>query len=94
MRGVITWANGSYVANNNVSEVPIPIQDGVDVSYPENIQTAMDNFYNIPEGKRKFECMIRRDGYGFVQTSTSPSPGAQALRLGTGQRAASAGETT
>lgn len=81
---VITWANGSYVANNNVSEVPIPIQDGVDVSYPENIQTAMDNFYNIPEGKRKFECMIRRDGYGFVQTSTSRLQGRKLFVWGQG----------
>ncbi len=68
---VITWANGSYINGGNVSEIPIPINDGKDVSYPVNTDIAMDYFYNIPANKRKFECQLGKDGYGFVQTSTS-----------------------
>ena len=35
---VITWANGSYINGGNVSEIPIPINDGKDVSYPVNTE--------------------------------------------------------
>ena len=60
-----------YINGGNVSEIPIPINDGKDVSYPVNTDIAMDYFYNIPANKRKFECQLGKDGYGFVQTSTS-----------------------
>lgn len=81
---VVTWANGAYVADNNVSEAPIPIHNGIDVSYPSNIPTAVDYFYNIPDRKRKFEAMMDKNGYGYVQTSTSRLQGRKLFVWGTG----------
>ena len=81
---VVTWANGAYTNDGNVSEVPIPIHRDIDVSYPSNIPSAIDYFYNIPERKRKFEAMIGEDGTGFVQTSTSRLIGRKLFVWGTG----------
>lgn len=83
---LVTWANGAYTNDGNVSEVPIPIHNDIDVSYPSNVPTAIDYFYNIPDHKRKFEAMIGENGYGFVQTSTSRLVGRQAVCMGTGRR--------
>lgn len=81
---IVTWADGAYINGGNVSEVPIPIHDERDVSYPVNIPTSMDYFYNIPDHKRKFECMIGKSGYGFVQTSTSRLQGRKLFVWGQG----------
>jgi len=81
---IITWANGAYVWDNNVSEVPIPMLNGVDVSYPDNIAVGTDHFYNIPERKRKFEAMFDKNGDGYLATSTSRMLGRKLFVWGTG----------
>ena len=81
---VVTWANSSYVADNNVSEIPLPYEDGADVTYPSRVPTAKDFFYHIPDNKRKFEAMIDKKGYGYVQTSTSRLQGRKLFIWGTG----------
>ena len=81
---VVTWANGSYVADNNVSEEPLPFVNDIDVTYPSRVPTAKDFFYHIPDGKRKFEAMIGKDGTGYVQTSTSRLQGRKLFVWGTG----------
>jgi hypothetical protein len=81
---VIVNADGSYVADNNISLVDIPMRDGADVTYPVNIPSAVDYFYKIPDRKRKFECQVDEGGYGLIQTSTSRLKGRKLFAWGQG----------
>lgn len=81
---VIVNADGSYVAENNISLVDIPIHGGVDVTYPVNIPASIDYFYKIPDRKRKFECQVDGGGYGLIQTSTSRLKGRKLFAWGQG----------
>lgn len=81
---VITMADGSYVADGGVSLIPLPVNNGVEVTYPTNTPTSMDYFYKIPEKARKFECYVNSDGYGFVECSTSRLRGRKLFVWGQG----------
>lgn len=68
---VIVNASGAY--NNSdglgVKKSSIPIDNGVDVSYPRNIPSTIDYFYRIPEDSNKFIANVDKDGYGLLQFS-------------------------
>lgn len=81
---VITMADGSYVADGNVSLIPLPVNKGVEVTYPTNTPTSMDYFYKIPDKARKFECYVDADGRGFVECSTSRLQGRKLFVWGQG----------
>ncbi len=81
---VITMADGSYVAEGGVSLIPLPVNKGVEVTYPTNTPISMDYFYKIPEKARKFECYVNSDGYGFVECSTSRLKGRKLFVWGQG----------
>ena len=51
-------------------EVPIPLIDGVDVSYPRNGPKSSDYFFHIPDDTRPWEVAVHGDGSGVVLAST------------------------
>lgn len=60
-----------YNADHYVlDKVPIPVSDGVDISYPRNIPSARDFFYKIPKDEKKWIVSVEEDGIGLLHTST------------------------
>mgnify|MGYP000437703718 CR=1 FL=1 len=51
--------------------VPIPICDGIDVTYATNVPTSADYFYRISEGRRPWIAALDKQGRGLFQASTS-----------------------
>ena len=47
----------------------IPYVDGTDVSYPLALKGSSDFFYKIPENQDKWEAMVDKNGYGFLEYS-------------------------
>ena len=65
-------ADAAYTTTKDgVTLVPVPVYRGIDVTYPVNNPCAVDYFFKIPDGVRKYEAEIDREGNGFVQVSTS-----------------------
>lgn len=69
---VIVPATETYVNHlqDPIYVHPIPMFDGLDLSYATNHPEAMDHFYKIPDEKRKFEAYIMKDGSGTIHAST------------------------
>ena len=65
-------AAGAY--NNSdglgIKKSQIPVDRGIDVSYPENIPDTIDYFYDIPENQEKFIANVNAQGYGLLQSSS------------------------
>ena len=74
------YSNRGFVVCKN----PVPEFNGTDITYPTNNETAVDYFWKIPESKRKFTAYLDKDGYGFVQTSTSRLKGRKLFVWGQG----------
>ena len=53
-----------------MTQIPIPISDGVDMSYPTNFKRSADNFYCIEPGQQPWITALDDEGRGLVQTST------------------------
>ncbi len=47
----------------------IPYVNGVDVSFPLNLKGSSDYFYKIPENCNKWEAVVDKNGYGFMEYS-------------------------
>lgn len=58
-------SDGTGIAKSN-----IPIDRGVDVSYPERIPNTIDYFYDIPDENKKFIANVDKNGKGLLQYST------------------------
>ncbi len=69
---VIVPASDAY--NNSdgigIKKSPIPIDGGIDVSYPQNIPDTIDYFYDIDLHEQKFIANVNADGYGLLQWSS------------------------
>ncbi len=69
---VIVNAHSAY--NNcdglGVKKSAIPIDGGIDVSYPQNIPATIDYFYRVAEDENTFIANVDRDGYGLLQFSS------------------------
>ena len=50
--------------------VPVPYLKGTDVSYPTNVPSCADFFYNIPRDQRPWIASLDPDGRGLVHPST------------------------
>ena len=69
---VIVPATSSYTSrDSHPVKIAIPEYNGIDVTYPADNVIAIDYFWNIPDGERKYICQVDKNGYGLVQTSTS-----------------------
>ncbi len=56
----------------------------LDISYATRIPQAMDFFFDVPEGQRRWISAIGGDGYGFIQTSTDALRGRKLFVWGMG----------
>jgi len=82
---VIVPADETYVNHGSdpVYKAPIPMFDGVDLSYPLNHVEATDHFYKIPDSARKYEAYIEADGKGLIHASTRRLKGRKMFVWGT-----------
>ena len=62
----------------------VPIIEGIDHSYPLNIDHAYDLFFRIPQQRRKWLAVVDADGTGLLHTSTSRLVGRKMFAWGTG----------
>lgn len=69
---VIVPASDAY--NNSdgigIKKSPIPIDGGIDVSYPQNIPDTIDYFYDIDLHEQKFIANVNAEGNGLLQWSS------------------------
>lgn len=45
-----------------IKKSSIPFDNGIDVSFPENIPNTIDYFYDIPQNESKFIANVDKDG--------------------------------
>ena len=68
---VIVPVTDTYTArDSHPIKIKVPVYNGIDVTYPLENVVSIDYFWNIPEEERKFICLVDKEGYGLVQTST------------------------
>jgi hypothetical protein len=67
-----------------LTEVPLPLRDGVDRSYPTRLPSAGDCFYKIPEGNRPWIASLDPGGAGLIHASTARLKGRKLFVWGTG----------
>lgn len=84
-RNVIDATETYNNANGCVGKNPVPIHNGIDITYPTNNPVAIDYFWKIPDSARKFTSHIGADGYGFFQASTSRLKGRKLFVWGQGE---------
>ena len=81
---VIVPATSEYT-HGPTSKETLPLRsDGVDISYPTNVETSRDGFFRIPECTRKYIAYLGPDGSGMFQTSTSRLKGRKLFVWGQG----------
>ena len=54
-----------------MDRIPMPLWEGMEVSYPVNIDRAADFFFDLPPGRRPWIASLDPSGNGLVQTSTA-----------------------
>ncbi len=81
---VIVPADSAY--NNSdgmgIKKSTIPFDNGIDVSYPENIPNTIDYFYDIAHNEDKFIANVDKDGYGLLQFSSNNLKGRKLFSWG------------
>lgn len=81
---VVVPANSAY--NNSdgtgIKKSQIPFDNGIDVSYPENIPNTIDYFYDIAKNDDKFIANLDSEGFGLLQFSSSNLKGRKLFSWG------------
>ncbi len=68
-----------------LDRIPMPCDDGVrDASYPVNLYSSADYFFDIPSGQRPWEAALDKDGRGLAYASTSALRGRKLFVWGMG----------
>lgn len=84
---VVAPAESAYRAGGGghiLRQVPFPIQDGVDVSYPTTtIGGGASFFFDVRSGRRPWVAAVGGDGRGLVQFSTDRLQGRKMFAWGT-----------
>ena len=65
-----------------IKKSEIPFDNGIDVSYPENIPNTIDYFYKIPDNQSKFIANVGADGLGLLQFSSGNLKGRKLFSWG------------
>ncbi len=65
--------------------LPVPTFEGVDMTYATNGSRAMDFFFHIPDGQRRWMTALDSKGKGLVQISTDRLKGRKLFLWGMGQ---------
>ncbi len=85
---VIIPADAAYkfgYGKGGMALVPIPEIDGVDITYPTNINRSADFFFDIPDNRRHWITALDEDGRGLIQTSTARLKGRKLFLWGMGK---------
>lgn len=85
---VVVPATEAYVNHGwgaSIFKTQLPMRDGFDTTYATNHTDANDDFYKIPDDKRKFEACIYKDGYGLIHSSTRLLKGRKMFVWGMGE---------
>lgn len=76
----------SYKENGYfLDRTEVPMFQGTDVSYPQNLETSRDFFYDIPKGEDKWIASVDENGYGLIQMSDQKLLGRKLFVWGEGQ---------
>jgi hypothetical protein len=67
-----------------ISKTTVPISNDIDITYPVNNPHAVDFFWKLKEGARKYVCQLNKDGYGLIQVSTNRLKGRKLFVWGQG----------
>lgn len=70
--------------DNMISKIGVPINNGVDITYPVNNAHAIDFFWKLNPDSRRFVAQLDSQGYGLVQTSTRRLKGRKLFVWGQG----------
>jgi hypothetical protein len=83
---VLTPARAAWTFDDRrvVSQVPMPVVDGVDRSYPTRIPAAVDYFFDLAASPRPWVAALDGQGSGLVQSSTPRLRGRKLFVWGTG----------
>lgn len=65
-----------------IQKSEIPADNGIDVSYPENIPNTIDYFYDIDSKENKFIANVDSDGFGLLQFSSNNLKGRKLFSWG------------
>lgn len=65
-----------------IKKSSIPIDNGIDVSYAENIPNTIDYFYDIDKDENKFIANVDENGYGLLQFSSNRLKGRKLFSWG------------
>ncbi len=84
-RNVIDATETYHNKGGIVGKNPVPVHEGVDITYPVHNLVAIDYFWKIPDESRKFTAYLGTDGYGFVQSSTARLQGRKLFVWGQGE---------
>ncbi|MDE5974776.1 MAG: DUF5107 domain-containing protein [Eubacterium sp.] len=81
---VVVPASSAY--NNSdgmgIKKSSIPFDNGIDVSYAENIPNTIDYFYDIDKNDNKFIANVDENGYGLLQFSSNNLKGRKLFSWG------------
>lgn len=64
---ILVPAEKAYINANDVAD--LPLNDGVDITYPVNTTVARDYFYCMKDAPRRWEAIVHDDGAGLIYTS-------------------------
>ena len=84
---VLTPADAAFRFDyqRTLRRVPMPVDDGIDRSYPSRSSHAVDYFFDLPSTTpRPWVAAVDGDGYGLVQTSSPLLRGRKLFVWGTG----------
>ena len=82
---VVVPAEGAYTPVNKVmSVVPVPVRDGIDVTYPDNNPISVDYFFRTDKKRRMYTCQLSPEGYGLFECSTARLQGRKIFVWGQG----------
>lgn len=74
-----------YGYSAKMSKLPIPyMEEWKDISYTTNLPHAVDFFFDIPTGQRRWIAALNGKGYGLCQSSTSVLQGRKLFVWGMG----------
>jgi len=82
---VLAPADSAYSHGNaGVTVMPVPLADGVDVTYASNLQSSASIFFRIPEAAWPWITALDREGRGLTQASTGRLRGRKLFAWGMG----------
>jgi hypothetical protein len=73
-----------YGYKGKMTQIPIPISDGIDLSYPANFSRSADCFYCIDDHQQPWVTSLDEQGRGLIQTSTARLRGRKMFVWGMG----------